>query len=171
MNKRDVGHVVQMLANIGVVASIVLLAMQLQQNNKIMAASVEAVRVAQETQVWGAVVDQPEIAELLIKDRQGDTLAPVEELRLDALWVRNLYNVQYVFRDTEDRSWVPALRRAFEGYRSLRTLWNGGGKGSVIAQKDQFYPEFVKFVDQNVYKEPAIVITDTPAPTSKVSTR
>ena len=86
----DVGQAIQVVANIGVVASIVLLAFQLKQNNKLMAATAAGVNITQATVIWSTVIEQPEMAELLIKDRQHEAFTPAQEMRLNAYWIRSL---------------------------------------------------------------------------------
>lgn len=156
MNTLDVGQVIQIVANIGVVASIVLLAFQLKENNKLMAATAASVNVAQNTAIWATVIEQPEIAELLVMDRQNEALTPAQEMRLNAFWIRSLFHMQYVFHEMHHEvRIVKAMQRAFLGYGSLRRSWNGSATGAVTAQKDLFSPEFIKFMDENVFQESA----------------
>jgi hypothetical protein len=155
MNTIDVGQAIQTVANIGVVASIVLLAFQLKQNNKLMAANAAGVSVGQTTAIWATVIDQPEMAELLVRDRQNEALTPAQELRLNAYWIRSLFHSQYVFHETHRGEWLgKGWQTAFRSYGSLRRAWSGSGTGTVFAQKDLFSPEFIKFMEANVFKEP-----------------
>jgi hypothetical protein len=155
MNTIDVGQAIQIVANIGVVASIVLLAFQLKQNNKLMAATAAGVSVAQTTSIWSTVIEQPEMAELLIKDRQNEAFTPAQEMRLNAYWIRSLFHTQYVFHETHRGEWLgKGWQTAFRSYGSLRRAWSGSGTGIVMAHKDLFSPEFIKFMEANLFKEP-----------------
>lgn len=176
MKKIDVGEIIQVLANIGVIASIVLLAYQLQQNNKILAATGAGVRIAQATTIWATVVEQPDVAELLVRDQQNDVLTPAEEMRLNAFWMRNLIDMDYVFTTSgpqQKHGFVTGLQRAFRSYASLRNIWNGSAT-AVTAQKDLLSPQFIKYMEANGFgqpiEEPAAAIKDTPLPASKVPT-
>jgi Lipocalin-like domain len=155
MKNVTVGQTVEILANIGVIASLVLLAYQLQQNNKLMTASIAATRLTENTALWGTLAEQPGIAEMLLKDRHGEELAPAEELRLDAIWMRMLTGAQFTYQQAPDlgKQGLPAWRRAFMSYGSLRRIWNGVGGQSVMAQKDDFSAEFVKFMGENAFTQ------------------
>ena len=164
----NVADIVQIVANVGVVASIVLLAFQIRQNNKIMAATASGVLVTQSTSHWAMLTEQPEIAELLVKDREGEALTAVQEMRANSFWMRSLFNVEYAFhvfhRAPQKQRFVKAMQRAALSYGSLWRTWNGP-TGAVAAGKDLFSPEFSKFMDENVFNAPG-----APAPASKVST-
>ena len=90
MKKIDLGQSVSLLANLGVILGIVFLAVELRQNNALLAAESRATIVALNTEIWAKVIDTPDVAGLAVKDRSGESLTNAEELRLNALWVRSL---------------------------------------------------------------------------------
>lgn len=155
MNAIDLGQAVQIIANVGVLVGILLLALELRQNNKLIAAGSRASFVVQTTDIWRIVLEQPDIAASLLKDRDGDVLTREEELRLNALWIRALYNAQYAFQEapSEIAGLARGWRRAFAHYGSLQRAWSGAGKGSVIAGKDMFHTNFIRFIDKEVISE------------------
>jgi hypothetical protein len=151
----DLGQAIQIVANVGVLVGIVLLAIELRQNNKLMAAGRRATLVAQTTDIWRTLLEQPDVAASLLRDRDGEALTREEEFRLNALWLRGLYNGQYAFQEapSEMAGIATGWRRAFAHYGSLERTWNGDGRGSVIAAKDIFHADFVRFVDKEVISE------------------
>ena len=90
MKKIDVGQGVAILANLGVIAGILLLTLELRQNNELMSIQAQATAVSLRTEVWRPTLEQPDIAPLLLKDQRGEELSGEEELRLRALWMRSL---------------------------------------------------------------------------------
>jgi len=155
MKKTSFGEAAEVFANVGVIVSLVLLAYQLQQNNKLMAANLAATSLTEITVLWGAILEQPGLAEVALKDRRGEELAPVEELRLNALWMRSLKASEFIYTYQPERRalLVGTLRRGFMAYGSMRRTWNGDGEGAVMVAKDQFTPEFVMFMEQNVIRQ------------------
>jgi len=154
MKKIEVGQTVNTLANVGVIAGIAFLALELQQNNALIEAESLASMVSMNTEVWSTVVEGGEIADMVIKDRQGEPLTIAEEIRLNALWVRSLYNAEYVFEQAPERFPTVVWQRAFATYATLRRTWDGGGPGSALASKEMFNQDFVDFMDSTVFNRP-----------------
>ena len=94
MKKIDLGQTITILANLGVIAGIVFLAVELQQNNQLMRA--EAISTLLETRMVaiGDVIDNDSFAELLLKNRRGEILTDVELLKLNANYARGLIDLQ-----------------------------------------------------------------------------
>jgi hypothetical protein len=152
MKKIDLGQSVAILANVGVIASIVLLSLELRQNNELMSVQARATVVSLQTEVWRPTLEQPDVAPMLLKDRRGEALSDEEELRLSALWVRTLFNIEFAFQETPEQrpQLIAVWRRAFAAYGSLRRTWNGVDAGAASASKNMFSPEFIEFIDSNV---------------------
>lgn len=152
MKKIDFAQVVTIFANVGVIAGIVFLGFELRQNNELMEAEARATYASMDQTGWGFIIENPDIIEALIRDRNGEALTEADEYRLNALWMQNL--AQHQFRYLEDPesavNWVPGQRRNFESYRTLRSTWQGNGSGSRQAGKDNFDSRFVRFYDENI---------------------
>jgi hypothetical protein len=98
-------------------------------------------------------IEQSEMAELLIKDRQNEAFTPAQEMRLNAYWIRSLFHTQYVFHETHRGEWLgKGWQTAFRSYGSLRRVWSSSGTGTVLAHQDLFSPDFIKFMEANVLK-------------------
>ncbi len=151
MRKIDFHQSISMLANIGVIASIVFLGLELRQNNNLLAVQTRATYASMDQAGWSYVIENPTLIAALIKDRNGEKLTDVEEFRLNALWMQGF--AQYQFRYLEDpdsTSWVAGQRRLFKSYPSLRQTWQGNTSGARQSGKDNFDPRFVQFYDENV---------------------
>ncbi len=151
MKKIEPQELISILANIGVIAGIVFLAFELRQNNELMASEARATYASMDQIGWSFIIENPDLSDLLIKDRNGEELTESEELRLNALWLQNL--AQYQFRFLEDPNsvgWVNGQRRNYESYSTLRSAWEGNGSGARQAGKDNFDPRFVRFYEENV---------------------
>jgi hypothetical protein len=151
MKKFDIGQALSILANVGVIAGLVFLGFELNQNNELMEAEVRTTYASMDQNGWGYLIENPDFIEVLIKDRSGEELTEAEELRLNALWMQNLAQHQFRYLEDPDSAvnWVLGQRRNFESYRSLRSAWQGTGS-SRQAGKDNFDNRFVQFYDENV---------------------
>jgi hypothetical protein len=151
MKKIDAGELISIIANIGVIAGIVFLALELRQNNELIAAEARATYASMDQTGWSFIIENPDLADLLIKDRNGGELSESEMLRLNALWLQNLAQFQFRFLEDPDHvAWVAGQRRNYESYSSLRSAWEGNSSGSRQAGKDSFDPNFVRFYEENV---------------------
>jgi hypothetical protein len=143
----------EVIGVLGIIVSIVFLTMELRQNNELMEADVRATVLTMMTEIWTSAVEDPSLGATAIKDRKGETLTDEEELRLNAMWTRGLFNAEYVFQDAPEM--LPQLavmwRRAYSAYGSLRRTWSGDSVGSALDGKDMYSPEFVEYMDGNVF--------------------
>jgi len=149
MKKIDVGQAAGILANLGVIAGIVFLAVEIGQNNELMRA---AARDAQNERIQDYIEQvymTPGLAEIIVKARNGTPLTDVENLKLFNRQLRLLrgYEVQYREYmegavDSLPRNWKKSF---YEGnYRNppLIDTWEEA--------KTTLRPEFVQHVEENV---------------------
>ncbi len=109
MKKIEFGQAVQLLANVGVIAGIVFLAIELQQNNELMGAEARFNQMAARIESYTLQVTEPELTEILVRDRKGQALTEVEELRVQAYWTRVFSVLEWVHSELpSDQAWVVA---------------------------------------------------------------
>ena len=148
MKNLDLGRLLNTLANMGVVAGIVFLAVELRQNNDLMEADRRLNRANQIRSIWDTNVYEPEMAELLVNDRNGTDLTEAEQLRLSSFWMSTLLGIQWQYEEFPDETtYLNGMRRNFAAYPSLRTTWHGSNVGSIAAGKDTFDQDFVEFIE------------------------
>lgn len=151
MNREKLSEWVHLLANVGVVAGLVFLAFELRQNNQLLKLEAQTTLTENLQNGWDQLSSDPELVALFIKDRNGQALSEVEEFRLNAYWMGMLMRREWQFQHfPESKSGIDGLRRIFETYSSLTRTWQGSGSASRSAGKDNFSPEFVRFVDEKV---------------------
>ena len=151
MKKIDLGRTINTLANLGVIAGIVFLAVELNQNNQLLELEAKATLSEYLQNGWDRIASDPELVDLFIKDRNGEQLTEPEEFRLNAYWMGFLIRQEWQFQHFPDLGTrVEALRRIHSSYGSFRRTWMGNSEGSRSAGKDNFSPEFVEFLDRNI---------------------
>jgi len=140
----------EVLGVLGIIAGIVFLGFELRQNNDLMVSEARATRASIAQDGWGYVIENPDLIDLLIKDRNGEQLTEAEEFRLNGLWMQNLFLNEFSYFEARDSTNWAGEARNFEAYPSLRNTWQGSSPGSKQAGKDNFDPGFVQFMEENV---------------------
>ena len=82
MKKLDLGQIVTLLANLGVIAGIVFFAYELQQNNQLLEAEARATRIGLRVSHSDVLFRDQQFAEIMSRAQAGDDLTDAEELRL-----------------------------------------------------------------------------------------
>lgn len=152
MRKLDVGQTLNTLANAGVIAGIVFLIVELNQNNKFLELESSATQLQVFLDGWEQLSRDKELVGLMIKDREKQELTSAEEMQLNAYWMGYFLRRAWQYDNVESRSdrQTGAFLRAYDSYGSMRRAWEGGSGGSVAAGKDNFLPEFVAYIENEL---------------------
>ena len=104
MKKLDVGQVITILANVGVIAGIVFLAFELQQNNDLLKEQVRSGIVSGIGASNAALYENTGgLASILFAATRGDGITEEESFRLERFADQNLVLWQSAFRAYQDR--------------------------------------------------------------------
>ncbi len=82
MNYAKLNSWLSLLANLGVIAGIVFLGMEIEQNNKLLRAESTFNMLQNRQSLRTQVFEDPEIAELMVKGQNGELLSDVDQYRL-----------------------------------------------------------------------------------------
>ena len=86
MKKLELGQAVSVLANVGVIAGIVFLGIELQQNNELLSEEAQRARAQAFRENMGVFSDN---AEIWVKDVNGEALTAAEAFRMERMSVRD----------------------------------------------------------------------------------
>ncbi|MEZ4417187.1 MAG: hypothetical protein R3E10_15645 [Gemmatimonadota bacterium] len=151
MKKRSVSEAMHLLANLGVIAGLAFLGVELRQNNDLMEMEARATLTENLQDGWYQISSDPGLVELFLKDRSGQELTEAEEFRLNAYWMGVLLRREWQYEHFPDaETGVAGMKRLFAAYGSLRRAWGGSDSASRQAGRDNFSPEFVRFVETEV---------------------
>lgn len=149
MKRIDLGQSIAILANIGVIAGIAFLAIELQQNNDLMAAQARFNLLETRTESYTLQITEPDLAEALIKDRNGQTLTEVEDLRVQAYWTRVFRVLEWLSAEVpDDRGWLGGQGRNYVTYPSYRRAWEGGSGGPPSGGREVMDADFVRLMEE-----------------------
>ena len=126
MKKIDLGQTINTLANVGVIAGIVFLGLELEQNNALMESEARRNRSAFVEGANLMLAGDDELAALVLRDSQGETLSELESFRLSRYWFAGLTNLQigYVELSSEELELQAGRwQRLFERNPGLRQSW------------------------------------------------
>jgi hypothetical protein len=148
MKNINLGQAIQILANVGVIAGIVMLAIELRQNNELL--DVE-LRTNANDRVQGTadiVLENPYLLELLGKDPAA--LAQAERDAVVLLGIRSLTGFESSYRDV-----VAGVGDEEQLRRAVRAVWdrprlNYGVPLAWDTFKDRTRPEFRAWMEANV---------------------
>ena len=149
MKKIDLGQAITILANVGVIAGILFLAIELQQNNDLLSAQARAARIELKTDFEGSLYQNAELAEIIARAHANDELTEAEEIRLLWLGRRMLTSFQYVYNEYQQgmieegaistAEWRIAFHQLIPRMEEPWSMY-----------RDGMNPEFVRVMEENI---------------------
>ncbi len=146
MTLEQYANIAEILGVTIVIITVGFLALQIQQSNKLMAGEAQRARSQYAGQAMSAIAENGELAAIMVKDVNGETLNAVEELRMKWMWMRHLWGYQTSFQQLPREEIEPAanfFRRNFETMPFFRTAWEQNREG--------FQRDFVQYMEENVF--------------------
>jgi hypothetical protein len=148
MTKIDLGQTIQILANLGVIAGIIFLAIELSQNSELLAMQARSTQISTKvSQQIPLVNNENGIADLITASATGEAVTSTDLLRLRAFYNMNVETWNALYREVTngllDESDMP-IRYWGSLFLSphMREWWE-------TAKRD-FDPEFVAFMEERV---------------------
>ena len=146
----------EVVGAVGIIAGLVFLGFELHQNNELLQAEARYTRVLIRLEEHWLPIRNPDLAQTLIKHREGSELSEYEKLILDRAMEAQLVIFQNVFTEfqrgliDEDSIPVESWRTSFSG----ETLSMPGGWPSLRQHweltKLGFDADFVAWMEENV---------------------
>ena len=154
MNLDKLNKWLTLAANLGVIAGIVFLAFELQQNNRFLSAQAQYNLLKDRTEDNTIIMANPEVASLWYKVKINESLTDEEIFRVDAFVVKALLNWQYEYNQynegnlTMEELPVNAWRVSYHESNYLMST----SRYPVVwdSIKTVFEPDFVSFMEENV---------------------
>jgi hypothetical protein len=149
----DIGQAVSLIANIGVIAGIVFVAVEVRQNNRLLEAQARYSLRQYRSDIADSIMT-PHVLDATHKYANGESLAPAEKSAalMTALKVIELWEWQH------GEYAAGMLRRETLPVDSWRLWFHGKGQSPVPIQeiwelrKNVMNPDFTKFFEENVVK-------------------
>ncbi len=149
MKRIDPEKVATLIANLGVILGIFFLAYELRQNNELMEAEARLNRTTMAIDAWRATSQNPHLAELREKEKQGETLTSAEVRQIDAEIMAVLVMIEWAFgehaMDSPEVHQIREVQRQnFAERPEYGRVWQ--------SRKHSFDAPFVEWMETNVVK-------------------
>lgn len=151
MKKIDLGQTIQLLANVGVIAGIAFLGLELQQNNELLEAQVRRDRLVSRSGPSTLELSSVDIAALDFKALTGQPFTEQERFNFQIYVIYNFMTWEWQY-DEVLAGTIEEGRLPVSGWRVIagrtpiwREMWEG------YADNPERSPEFVSFVSENVF--------------------
>jgi hypothetical protein len=146
-NRIGIGQVVQTLANIGVIAGIAFLILELRQNNELMESEARFDRLSVSREAFNILSTNGELAGIMVKVDNNEPLTDVERYRSNMAQMRFLSNMDWMLREMPDDS----PERQYAERQLERTLVQSPlSRELFMERREDFSPEFVEWIRANI---------------------
>jgi hypothetical protein len=151
LKKIDLGQGISILANIGVIAGIIFLGLELQQNNELLKAEAADGLLQNRLSPRRQILEHRDLAQLMTKHASGKPLTDADEL-LTKLYIENVFLTwEWSFHEySEGRiegQGTAGHRRAFHGHSGIPNSW-------YLATWNEFKtvlnPDFVRYTEEEI---------------------
>ncbi len=149
MKNINVGQTVSIFANLGVIAGILFLGYELRQNNAFLSAEARYNLLLNRRPVHLMVIQDANVASLLVKSRADVELSEVETEQLIWYYDLLLSSMDYDYQQYRDGlvdvtalpigQWIRGWQADDHGFQSF---WR--------ERKGDYSPDFVKFIEENI---------------------
>lgn len=148
MKKIDLGQTIQIVANVGVIAGIVFLGIELQQNNEFLAAEARAARTASRQGNAELIIGNPDLQVAIAKTAAHERLTFVENLLMRNYFAYAFTGWQYSWGEY-DAGLIGLDSIPVDGWRvQLRDF--PGASEYWQEERSTFRPDFVRWMEDNV---------------------
>jgi len=141
------------VANIGVIAGIVFLAVEIRQNSDATRAQTRAQLAEEVTELFSVNMNDQEYAGVLMRGNNVEELSPVEKyqyFRHRSAWIQHWNNVAYQYQmgmydDSEFALQIATIRNDMDTYPGLRVHW--------CANKSKASPSLIEAIEADLLGE------------------
>lgn len=152
MKKIDLGQTITILANVGVIAGIFFLGVELRQNNELLAAQARSDLANRRTGFMEIIMQSPDLSELVVKASSNVPMTAAEQVRFSQVGRRiiasweslylEVYNGVFAQESLPIREWRGLYYGVAGPDYQLRQAWESFEKTAT--------PQFVAFMQESV---------------------
>jgi hypothetical protein len=140
MKKLDLGQTIQILANFGVIAGIVFLTIEIDQNSEALESEARYNQLMIENELYDTLSFDDVYVEKLLRAMDGKELTPVEQFQLIASFQKTYQTLEWIYIELPDRRPRIERRRQLLDIPIGRQAWE--------QQKEILESEFVEFMEE-----------------------
>ena len=99
VNTKSLNRWLTLGANVGVIAGIIFLAVELRHNNELLAADARFNRLQLSWDGWQSLAEHGDLTDLIVATESGEILEGSEQKRVDAVTMRILITMEWLYRE------------------------------------------------------------------------
>ena len=149
MKTLDLGQIISIFANLGVIAGIIFLAIEIRQNNELLRAAARESQVESRAGSLERWAENHELMELRLRANNGEQLTTAEGWRVafdfSSIMTRLEHDYELYQRGRIEYVPVQGWASIFERWPYMRSLWRD--------RRGNYSPTFVEFMEENVVNE------------------
>ncbi len=152
MKKLDLRQTISILANVGVIAGIIFLGLELRQNNEFLATQARAERIAIAREADLRTLQNSDLRRATMIARSGGVLSEDEMFLLELESRSVLIDWRYIYQEYQ----IGALEESTLDIAGLRNAFHVRKPGMPehwSANKQLYAPGFVQWMEENVVNE------------------
>ena len=146
MEADTINQWLSLAANIGVLAGIIFLAIEVRQNSKNLAAQVRATFFSSVADTWRIPAENPELTTVMARDAKNEQLEQAESWQVQAFWTRVQMAIEWGYKElpsSEFLGGLPFQKVTYEMFPSYRTAWR---------DREAFFDQqFYQYMNENVF--------------------
>jgi len=146
LKKLDLGQTIGIFANIGVVAGIVLLALELRQNNLLMQSQARMNRLELRQSSNNELFNSPHLFSAHVRWTQGEDLSVGDRDLIRRYWTNRYLNFNSIYEEYQN-GLIPEYQLQSEGFRGMI---NGPAFEYWSGIREQLNPEFVLWAEDHL---------------------
>ncbi|MGD8339936.1 MAG: hypothetical protein PVH89_04090 [Gammaproteobacteria bacterium] len=149
MKKIDLGQMISILANVGVIAGIVFLGIELRQNNDFLAAQARLGQLDATVARIQIGLNNPDLADINWRERNGEPLTPAEQNRYFEYALFTMMHWRWEYQEYQAGALPEVDLAAWRVQASFSPIWRRAWDGTLGSQDT----EFAHFVNENVFTD------------------
>lgn len=136
-----------LLANVGVLAGIIFLAVEVRQNSRNIAVQARGTYFASIADTWRIPAENPQLTEIMAKDAANQPLTQSESWQVQAFWTRVQSALEWGHAELPRAEFHRGLKfqkLTYDLFPSYRAAWKD--------RESHFDPTFYKFMKETVFR-------------------
>jgi len=150
MNTQSIKHNIEIIANVGVLMGIILLAYEVNQGNQLLELQAEYTQYQGVFYDWEPIATVPQVSELIVRAMNRDSLSEAEQLQLEYMGMKTLKALEWEYIQYRNGN---IERFPTGGIRLNWYEWPPLAAGWPKFRAGLGHPDFVAFMEENVISQ------------------
>jgi hypothetical protein len=152
MNLDQLSRWLTLIANVGVIAGILFLAVEIQQNNELLASQARSDREAVRRTAFARYIENPEAVRVMVKSQRGEPLNDEEAFLLSRLHTWTLWDWANIYREVQE-GLLDDDALVIDGWRTLFRQNGAAMEATWSGERSSLPDDFVQWMEEYIVNE------------------